>query len=437
MRFLLVVLAVVLVSCTKSVVRDADEETPQSTQTPPPSVPSFDASAMDQTLRNAISSGEVVGLAALVFDEGQVVYQGTFGHRDREADLPVTLDTVFRIHSMTKPITAAIILDLSEDGLLNLDDPVAKYIPELANMQVLSADENQQPILLPQKTPMTLKDLLLHRAGLGYGIFGDTNPVEALYSKAGLFEPSEDLETKMAKLSQLPLIVQPGFGWYYSYSMDVLGRVAEIVTKQKLGDIMAERIFQPLGMSQTGFYIQPDQKDRFAVLYQEVEDGSFIPFPDDDSEAYHENAKYQSGGGGLVSTIGDYAKFAQLLLDGGIYNNHRVLNEETVSMMMSDQMDPDDIFMFPWLGGETNASFGYGGSVQIATTQKQVEKSGKAEGHYGWSGLARPTFWVDPPNNAFGIIMLQYLTPDDPEIHDRFRSLAYAQTRDPYQSPAY
>ncbi len=395
----------------------------------------FDKAAMDNLLSSAVEAKDVIGVSALVFNEGQTVYKGAFGLRDREQNKPVELDTVWRIYSMTKPITSVVIMDLQEEGKLSLQDPVSKYIPELGNMQVASADANGKPIFSPQARPMTIEDLLLHRAGLGYGIFGDINPVETLYAKAGLFEPSETLETKMKKLSQLPLIGQPGDAWYYSYSIDVLGRIAEIVTKQSFGEILKERIFDPLGMTETGFYVTPKQAPRFTQNYLMRKDGSFKLIEDNpenntlnSNQFLTENA-FHSGGGGLISTLDDYAKFAQMMLDGGIYKGHRVLDEATVETMMSDQMGDNPKFLFPWLGGETNNSFGYGGSVVIKDTPEQIVRNGQGVGQWGWSGAARTTFWVDRRNASFGIIMLQFFSEDDPQIHDDFRALAYDQTR--------
>ena len=392
--------------------------------------PDFDVAAMDSLLSKAISSGEHVGASALIYDEGHTVYTGTFGMADRERDYAVEMDTVWRIYSMTKPVTAVLIMDLQEDGLLDLNDPVSKYIPELANMQVATLGEDGRPVFTPQVTPMTLKDLMLHRAGMGYGIFGDINAVETAYGAAKLFEPSETLDVKMQKLSQLPLLVQPGEGWYYSYSIDVLGRVAEVVTEKSLGELFKERIFDPLEMTETSFRVSADQKSRFATNYFLNETGEYIVAEDSQTSPFLDNNAFESGGGGLVSTLPDFAKFAQMMLDGGIYNGHRVLEAATVKEMMSDQMDPDDKFLFPWLGGETNASFGYGGSVQIRTNPTQEATQGKAEGQWGWGGAARTNFWIDPKNDAFGIIMLQYFGQADPELHDRFQALAYAQTRD-------
>lgn len=386
----------------------------------------------DIMLSDAVKSGEHVGVSALVFDEGETVYMGAFGLADRERDVPVDMDTVFRIYSMTKPITSVVIMDLQEEGKLDINDPVSKYIPELAKMQVISAGEDGTPVFTPQKEPMTLKDLLLHRAGIGYGIFGDVNPVEAMYGKAGLFEPDEDLSVKMTKLSKLPLVAQPGEGWYYSYSIDVLGRIIEIVDGKTLGESFDARIFRPLGMSETGFLVRPNQKPRFATNYFLTKDGAYVPEDDGQtSEFLNADNRFQSGGGGLVGTLGDYAKFAQMMLDGGTYNGHRVVEADTVKTMMTNQLDGDDKFLMPFMnrsGGEFG--FGYGGSVEINPVSAEKDALGRYPGQWGWGGAARTHFWVDPKNNAFGIIMLQYFGGEDPELQARFRALALEHTRD-------
>jgi len=395
------------------------------------SVPTFDTAAMDALLSQAVDNGDVIGTSAMVFDEGHTVYSGTFGLGDRERETPVTLDTVWRIYSMTKPVTSAVIMDLREEGKLKLSDPASKYIPELANMKVAKMGEDGSPAFEAQLRPMTIEDLLLHRSGLGYGIFGPVNPVAAAYEKAGLFTPEESLETKMTRLSQLPLMFQPGDTWYYSYAIDVLGRIAEVIEGKSLGEVMAERIFDPLGMTETGFGVRPDQTSRFVSNYYVTEDGSYALAEDGQASPYsNPDNTFQSGGGGLVSTLGDYAKFAQMMLDGGIYDGHRVLDEATVELMMQDHMGQDKPYLQPWLGPEQMSGFGYGGSVQIGDTPEQLAMNGKAKGQWGWSGAARTTFWIDRPNNAYGIIMLQFFSADDPKIHDDFRALAYDQTKD-------
>ena len=392
--------------------------------------PTFDSAAMDSLLSSAVERGDIIGTSAMVFDEGQVVYQGTFGLGDRERKTPVDMDTVWRIYSMTKPVTSVVIMDLQEEGKLKLSDPVSKYIPELADMKVAKMGEDGKPAFEAQERPMTLEDLMLHRSGMGYGIFGPLNPVAAAYEKAGILTPEETLETKMTKLSKLPLMFQPGEGWYYSYGIDVLGRIAEVVEGKSLGEIMDERIFDPLGMSETGFTVRSDQKARFVSNYYITEDGSYAVAEDGQKSPFsNPENKFQSGGGGLVSTLGDYAKFAQLMLEGGIYNGHRVLDEATVKLMMKDHMGQDKPYFQPWLGPEKMSGFGYGGSVEIADTPEKLAQTGKAKGQWGWSGAARTEFYIDPTNNAFGIIMLQFFSAEDPQIHADFRALAYAQTK--------
>lgn len=433
MRRALLLTGVISTLCVAACSPPAETQKTQKLETPKPetgTAQAFDTAAMDRLLSEAVESGDHVGVSGLVFDEGQVVYTGAFGLRDKERGKPVELDTVFRIYSMTKPVTTAIIMDLQEEGLLDINDPASKYIPELAAMQVASVGENGLPKFTPQETPMTLKDLILHRSGMGYGIFGPVNPVEDFYGKAELFETSEDLSVKMTKLSGLPLLSQPGQGWYYSYSIDVLGRIAEVVTGKRLGDIMDERIFDPLGMDETGFSVRPDLKHRFASTYLLANDGTYSLAEDGQESPFLNDNAFQSGGGGLVSTLGDYAKFAQMLLDGGTYNGHRVLDEATVKAMMTNQMDPDDKFLMPWFGGaEPDAGFGYGGRVVTSTTPEKIAKRGQMPGQFGWSGAARTLFWVDKPNEAFGIIMLQYFGQKDPKIRDEFKALAVEQTR--------
>jgi len=261
MKLALTFSAMILMGCSAASVTDS--QTLKASN--------FDTAAMDALLSEAVSSGDVIGTSALVFDEGEVVYTGAFGLGDRERKTSVNMDTVWRIYSMTKPVTSAVIMDLQEEGKLKLTDPVSKYIPELANMKVAKMGKDGKPTFEPQARPMTLEDLMLHRSGMGYGIFGPLNAVAAAYEKAGLVTPEDNLESKMTKLSKLPLMFQPGEAWYYSYGIDVLGRVA-------LGEVMRERIFNPLGMSETGFRVRPDQKTRFVSNYYIAGDGSFALF---------------------------------------------------------------------------------------------------------------------------------------------------------------
>jgi len=400
-----------------------------------PDAPTFDAAAMDTLLSTAVSSGDVIGVSALVFDEGQVVYQGAFGLADRERSTPVADDTVWRIYSMTKPVTSVVIMDLVEEGKLKLDDPAAKYIPALANMRVASLGEDGMPQYAEQARPMTIEDLLLHRSGMAYGIFGG-NPIEDAYIAAKFFslnetpETADTLEAKVNRLGGLPLVAQPGDVWYYSLSIDVLGRIAEVVTGQLLDEIMQERIFAPLGMTETGFYVRPDQKSRFASNYMLQPDGSFKLVEDGQNSPYLNDLPANSGGGGLVSTLGDYAKFSEMMLKGGALGDVRILESDTVDLMMQNHMAENFTTMFPWIGGETGAGFGYGGSVQMTATESQQLTAGRYPGQWGWGGAARTNMYVDPQNDAYAVIMLQFFGGENPAIHRNFQALALKETRD-------
>lgn len=386
-------------------------------------VNNFDTVAMDALLSSAVENGDVPGASALVFDDGQIVYQKAFGLRDIERNEPLEMDTVFRIYSMTKPITSALIMDLAEEGKLKLTDPVAKYIPALGNMKVASLGEDGEPVFSDQAVPMTIADLLLHRAGIGYGIFGPVSPIEEMYEKAELFNPREDLSVKMEKLAELPLVAQPGTGWYYSYSIDVLGRVAEVAGGDSLGDLFQARVFDPLGMSETGFHVRPDQMARFASNYSLTENG-FILQDDGQKSHYLMDLPYESGGGGLVSTLEDYAKFSQMILQGGTYEGQEILSPESIKLMTENQLDGDDIFMMDWLGSTDDTGFGYGGSVVTG----DVENRNK--GTWGWGGMAKTNFLVDPENGAYAVLMLQFFAADEPQIHRDFRALVAKEVAD-------
>ena len=395
----------------------------------PSSAPSFDAAAMDAVLSGAVERGEVIGVSAVVFDEGREVYKRAFGLRDREAGLPVTDDTVWRIYSMTKPMTSAVIMDLEEEGLVTLSDPVSKYIPSFAEVRVASAGPDGSVALDPPARPITVEDLLLHTAGLGYGILGPISPLEEQYAAAQIFRPGESLADKVDRIAAIPLNGEPGTQWFYSVSIDVLGRIIEVVTGKSLADAMDSRLFEPLGMDDTHFVLEPEQRERFAALYMAQPDGSYSLAPNMAGLGFDQDAGFQSGGGGLVSTQDDVARFAQMILNGGELDGVRVLEADTVARMTTDHLAGRPSVL-PWLGGETGAGFGYGGSVQITATPAQQSESGRYPGQWGWGGAARTNMIIDPANDSFGIIMLQFFSAEDPPIHADFQAEVLRQTRD-------
>ena len=408
------------VACSPASDRGPDSKAKAST---------FDTAAMDTLLGGAVENGELIGVQALVFDEGELVYRGVFGLGDRERGTVLTEDSVYRVYSMTKPMTAALIMDLVEEGKLSLSDPASKYVPELAQMKVASLDANGVPQFKDQNRAITIEDLMLHRAGLAYGIFG-IGPIEEAYAKADLFNPQETIADQMDKLAALPLLGQPGEQWFYSYSIDILGRIAEVATGQTLGEALQDRFLGPLGMSETGFRVREDQKPHFVSNYTRQADGSFRLAEDGQSSPFAEpQNQFESAGGGLVSTTEDWLKFARMLLNEGEFEGVQILEPESIRQMMTDHTGLDFNYLLPWLGRETGAGQGYGASIQVSATQEQQEKQGLYPGQFGWGGAARTNFWVDPENNTIGIIMLQFFSPTDPEIHDQFQALVLAQTR--------
>ena len=416
------------VACSPSPGADLNPAPETATSVPNTPAPDFDTAAMDALVSSAVERGDVVGVQALVFDEGHTVYRNSFGLADRERNLPVTSESVYRVYSMTKPVTSALIMDLMEEGKLKLSDPASKYIPQLAEMKVLSLGEDGQPKRDAQARPMTIEDLLLHRAGMAYGIFGG-NPIEDAWAKGDLFNPQVSMADNMNKLPYLPLLGQPGDQWFYSFSIDVLGRIAEVVTGQTLGEAMDERFFEPLGMTETAFRVSAELKSRFVSNYVLGEDGKFTLVEDSQTSPYTQPSLMESGGGGLTSTTDDWLKFARMLLNEGALNGHRILEPETVKLMMTDHLR-DTKPLLPWIGGSTGTGFGYGGSVQMSATPEQQAELGRYPGQFGWGGAARTNFWVDPENDAIGIIMLQFFSPTDPQIHHDFRALTLAETRD-------
>jgi len=263
---------------------------------------------------------------------------------------------------------------------------------------------------------------------MAYGIFGG-NPIEDAWAKADLFDGQTTMEDAMDKLPTLPLLGQPGEQWFYSFSIDVLGRIAEVITEQTLEEAMRERFFEPLGMTETAFRVAPDLKPRFASNYLLQADGTYSLIEDGQTSPFTQDLKIQSGGGGLTSTTDDWLKFAQLLLNKGEFNGTRILEADTVRLMMENHLG-DTPSLLPWVGGTTGTGFGYGGSIQLSATAEQEKTAGLYPGQFGWGGAARTNFWVDPENDAIGIIMLQFFGGTDPKIHDDFKALTLAQTRD-------
>lgn len=354
-------------------------------------------------IRKEIAAGTIPGAVILIQQHGRPVYFESFGVRDIASQRPMTPDSIFRIFSMTKPITSVAAMMLVEDGKLSLDDPLAKYIPAFANVKVgvdTSDEAGKRPLsLLPPRRPITIEDLLRHTSGITYGFYGES-AVRKLYKSSDLYDGDFDNASFVERLAKLPLADQPGTRWDYGHSTDVLGRVIEVISGQSLFQFEKQRLFDPLGMTETAYYIADEANwPRLAA-----------PMPQDRMHAIAGirdptlPRRWESGGAGLVSTVGDYARFAQMLVNRGTLDGRRYLKPETVDLMTRDHIGPEtgiihDPFYFPG----KDSGFGLGFAVRTmvaANTSRMLDE-------YRWDGAAGTGYFADPRDDMFTLIMLQ------------------------------
>ncbi len=382
-----------------------------------------------------VAAKQIPGAIALVARHGKIAYQEAYGMADIEAGRAMRLDTIHRIYSMSKPITSVAVMMLYEEGHFQLSDPVAKYIPEFAKMTVGLEEKDPQTgkmVLkaVPAKRLITIRDLLRHTAGLTYGFFGDAL-VDREYRNAKILG---DLNLKdfITNLTRLPLLYEPGTRWNYSVSVDVLGRLVEVVSGKPFDQFLQERVFLPLEMSDTGFQVPASKKSRLARLYSPTRDGKIEPavvcatrqectekFPNA-APSYLEQPSLLSGGGGLVSTAYDYLRFSQMLLNKGQYGGKRLLSRKTVELMSSDNLGE-----IP--SGMPGYGFGLGFAVSKAPGAAGLLGS---PGEYNWGGAAGTKFWIDPKEDLIGIFMIQILPHTGLEYGSEFRVLTYQSVSD-------
>lgn len=422
------VCALILAGCSNDISGDAQAETVSAdmdgaAQSSQP----FNCAALDEALTSTIAAGRANGLSALVYDDGQVVYKKAFGKSDVERGTDMDGDTVVRIYSMTKPVTAVIIMQMVEEGKISLNDPVKKWIPQIGMMQVYSGqDENGTPTFKPQETDITIAHLLTHTSGIGYGLFGAANPLDKIYADSGILNPELGDEARMDLFTRLPLMGQPGKVWYYGLGLDVAGYIAGQVDGKPLGEVMQDRLFTPLGMADTGFAVGEANKSRFASNYAMTENG-LVLYEDGQTSPFVTGSAWQSGGGGLVSTLDDYAKFAQMLLGRGSVDGVTILKPETVDMIMSDQTAQDTQFLMPWFENGALRQ-GLGGTVVTGSTPALEAAKGHANGQYSWGGAARTHFVIDPDANSYAILFMQQFEDPTPPLFATFRAIARAST---------
>jgi len=359
------------------------------------------------------------GMVTLIARRGQVAHLEAFGWQVLETRIPMTLDTLFRIYSMTKPITSVAVMMLAETGQLRLSDPVARYIPAFKDAQVMVARGGFAYDLVPARRPMTLHDLLTHTAGLSYG-FDPHSALDDLYRQMMghlMKDPAPSLEKWVMALSGLPLAFHPGTGFNYSMATDVLGYIVQLAAEQSFDEFLREKIFGPLGMVDTAFWAPPEKAHRLAGLYGPAEGGGLKPVETPDGRRHTEPAPIASGGGGLVSTIGDYFRFGQMLLNGGELEGTRLLGRKTVEWMLQNHLPPG---VHP--DGDPALGFGLGGSVLL---QPGLSHRPGSAGTFGWGGAANTEWWIDPAEELQCLLMLQYLPGFTIPIAEDFAQLAY------------
>ena len=353
-------------------------------------------------LRADIDQGKIPGAVVLVARRGKVAYFESFGMRDKEAKATMRTDAIFRLYSMTKPIVSVGVMLLNQEGKVFLADPVSKYIPELGKLKVCTEATNAQTgettcPETPSPRDMTIQDLLRHTSGLTYGFFGKS-AVKGMYTKTGVESQDQTLAEMIAKLGKLPLAYPPGTTWDYSRSTDVLGRVIEVASGMPLDRFIEERIARPLKMEDTGFYVKSEKHGRIAEAQKDPKTGKAFPLND-----VTKPPKLLSGGGGLVATTMDYARFLQMLLDGGRLEGTQLLNRKIIEYMTADHMGsvvkPGPIYL-----PGTGYGFGLGFAVRL---QNGVSAWPGTAGDYYWDGVAGTTFWVDPKEELFAIFMIQ------------------------------
>jgi CubicO group peptidase (beta-lactamase class C family) len=384
---------------------------------------------IDRHFAQYVDDGRLPGWLLVVARAGRVVHVSTYGQRDVEAGLPVEMDTIFRIYSMTKPVTSVAAMMLYEQGAFELKDPVSKFIPSFADVRVYKQGSSFNPVTEPATEPVRIWHLLTHTSGLTYG-FHHSHPVDAMYRAAG-FEwatpPGMDLAACCDAWAGFPLLFQPGTEWNYGVSTDVLGRVVEVASGQALDDFFGQHICRPLGMDETAFFVAEGDAERLAALYTPDPSTGRATRLDLLGDLALKRPRALQGGGGLVSTAADYHRFTQMLLNEGELDGARVLGRRTVRYMAENHL-PGGVDLEAIgrpLFAETTfdgVGFGLGFSVVVDPVKNKVLSSA---GEFAWGGAASTAFWVDPAEQVTALFFTQLLPSSSYPIRPQLKQLVY------------
>ena len=381
---------------------------------------------IDSTLRAFVADGKIAGVSALVFEKGNEVYFNAFGLADREAKRPMTRDAIVQIFSMTKPVTGVALMTLYDQGKFQLDDPVAKYITELANVRVYAgADASGNPILVPPHRPMTIRDLTRHTAGFATG--GDNPGVGPMLTAADPGNRNNTLTQMAERYGKVPLWFHPGEKWAYGPSVDFQALVVERISGQPFERYVREHVLDPLRMRETRYFVPEADRGRFAAMYQRNDStGVLTHAPDAAAKAFNTNHwAFTPGSYGLTSTVDDYMRFARMLVNGGELDGVRILRPETVRLMATSHLS-DSVTERSWLPSKGQVGFGIDFAVRVRPPATADENNG-AVGEFFWDGAASTLFWVDPVNEVTAVLFVQLVPFDRVHLHKSFRDAVYGR----------
>lgn len=362
--------------------------------------------ALDNAMREIVANQDAAGMVWLLAKDGEVATYEHSGIARLEDDAAMTMDSLFRIYSMSKPVTGVAMMMLWEEGKWDFDDPVSKFIPEFADLEVLASYEDSANYEVePLKRQPTMRELLNHTAGFGYGLFGN-DPVNTAFRDQAVLA-SSNLDELVAKVADIPLLSQPGEQWFYSVAVDLQGYIVQQISGMPYGEFLRTRMFEPLNMMDTRFYVQPEDHDRFAeVHYWDTERNQLAQQPHrTDRPSYLDPTRLESGGGGLVSSTHDYARFLQMLVNRGELDGARILKPETVGIMRTNSLTGEEDMRFA-IGGPGQPGQGFGVDFAI-TYDPQAAGTPQGPGTYYWAGAAGTSFWIDPVNDIFWLSMIQ------------------------------
>jgi CubicO group peptidase (beta-lactamase class C family) len=422
MSYKAIIVAAALILSTSALALDLEPATPESV-----GMNAAALAAMKTEMQGLVDTQKRAGIVYAVARNGKLIAMEAVGSRDREKNLPMTPDTIFRIASMSRVLTGATILSLLDEGKIALDDPVAKYIPEFAKTEVIKAVDGDTVTTEPQKTPMTLRHLYTYTPGLGYAF---DYPKSLGMDQGKIVDMSTTLEVGIRRLAGYPLLYQPGAKWHYGFPGDVLGRVAEVASNQPLDIFLQKRMFDKIGMKDTHFTVPEKDLGRFAEVYGPKGEDKLANLSDRVSNlsSFTKPGTFFSAGGGLVSTVPDYLRFVQMLLNGGEIDGVRVLKAKTVKTMLTRQTTREQGLVY-WYDKPTTfhnvKGYAWGLAIGIRADEAEHAVPG-SPGDATWAGFINTVFFLDPKTKIAAVAMSQYLGPDEPDMTQALRRGVYA-----------